>query len=715
MSRTRRRLWIAGLSLLGLIAAALIIGIEVVQTDRFRGYLKQKIVAATEGATGGKVEIGSFNFDWKHLHVTLTDFVIHGTEPKDAAPLLRVPRVEADIRPFTSIHNIIHVTYLGVDRPEVNIVILADGRNNLPQPKSRPSAGEAPLQSIVDAAIGHFDLNQATIAVADTKQTLSLHTNNFHAQLWFNVLRQGYRGELSFQPIYATAGRNTPVAVNVTLPILIERDSVALDGATIATARSNLRIGGSVDNLRNPKVTARVLGQLALADLKDLGNLPVTLATRGVPSVIDLDADASVSSESIQVARLQLKLGASRVDASGTLKNPQGRSSMRFDTQLALEEIGRLLNLEQHPLGTVALKGTAKLDAANNYDVNGDLTAQNVSIEERGRRIGDLDVTSAVHMDPRSIALNKLRVNAFGGTLEGDASLADFARYSFHGDLKKFTLQSLADIAGEPNLPYSGNIQGPVTVGGDLKAQNSLKAQVSLAVVPGKIVPKAPGIPVSGRVNARYDASSNDLQVNDSYIALPHSRLTMNGAALHQLDVDLTTTDLSDFSAINGNDPSAINLGGHRAEFTGTVSGGLDTPSVAGHLRANGFSIQGRMFDSLAVDGAASSNGATVEQGMIARGPTRIEFTGHVGMNQWKINPQAPIDVESTIQNSDLADVMVLAGQSAADTSGAFEARAHVSGTVGDPTGSANFTATNGAIRGSRSITFRRRLTLPIN
>ena len=695
MSRSRKRLLIAGLSLLGLTVAALIVGIQVVQTDWFRDYVKRKIVAATEDATGGKVELGSFTFEWKHLRVIVTDFVIHGTEPRDAAPLLLVPRVEVDIRPFTSIHHLLDVTYLGIDRPEANIVILADGRNNLPQPKSSVSTDEQPLQSIVNAAIGHFDLNNATIAFADAKQTLSLHANNFRAQLWFNVLQQGYRGELFFQPIYVTAGRNRPVVVNVTLPVSIEKNSVAVDGATVATASSNLRISGTVDNLVNPKFTARVLGQIALVDLRDFGNLPLTLGTRGMPSAIDLDANASVSSKSIQVARLQLKLGASSVEASGTLKDPQAESSLRFDTQIALGEIGRLLDIEQNPLGTVAFKGTAKLDAANNYDVNGDLTAQKVSFEAGKRRIPNLDVTSVVHLDPHAISLNKLRVNALGGTLEGDASLQDFARYQFHGDLKDFPLRSVAGIAGEPNLPYAGSIQGPITLSGDRTAPDSLNAAIALAIAPGK-----KGIPVSGRLNVSYLTASNDLQVKDSYIALPHSRLTADGAALRQLNVALTTTDLSDFAGAIGNGVSAVNLQGHRAEFTGTVTGGMAAPRVACRLRANGFSIQSRMFDTLTVDATASDNGAAVQQAMVTRGPMQIEFTGRVGMNQWKITPQVPIDVQSTIRNGDLADVTALAGQPAAGASGALEARVQVSGTVGDPTGSVNLTATNGTVRG---------------
>ncbi len=695
MSRARRVLLIAGLSLLGLIVVAVLVGIQVVQTEWFRNYVKQKIVVATEDATGSKVDIGSFNFDWKHLRAVVTDFVIHGAEPANAAPLLRVPRLETDIRLFTSIHHIVDITYLRIDRPQANIIVLPDGRTNLPQPKPSPSSNQPPLQSIVNAAIGRFDLNNATIAFADAKDTLSLHANNFLAQLSFNALQQSYRGELSFQPIYVAAGRNTPVTLDVTLPVTIEKDSVALNDASIATDKSNLRISGSVDNLRNPRISARVLGQIALTDVKELANFPLNLGTRGVPQALDLDANASVANDSIQVSQLRVKLGGSSIDASGTPKGSRGQGSLQFDTQLALQEIGQLLNIAQKPQGTVALKGTAKIDAANNYDVNGDLNAKSVSIEQGSRRLGNLNLVSGVHVDPHTITLNKLRVNALGGTIEGDGSLEDLARYQFHGNLNDFTLQSLASMAGERNLPYSGSIRGPIQASGNIKAPNSLNAQIALSIAPGRT-----GIPVSGRLNARYDTAADDLHVDDSYVALPHSRLTVSGSALRQLNVALTTTDFRDFVTTPISGVSAVNLQGHPAQFTGTVAGGITAPRIAGHLRATGFAVQGRMFDNLSVDATAANNGAALQQGLVTRGPMQMQFAGSVAMNQWKITPRAAIALQSTIQNSDLADVLALAGQPIDGTSGAFEAHIGVGGTIGNPTGTATFAVTNGTVRG---------------
>jgi translocation and assembly module TamB len=693
--RIKKILSIAAASLVVLMVLAAIIGIRVTQTEWFRNYVKQKIVTATEEATGGKVDIDSFTFDWRHLRAVVTGFVIHGNEPPDALPFLRAPRVQVDLRLFTSIHHILDVVYLGVDRPEANILVTADGQNNIPAPKTTAGGSQPPLQSIVNAAIGHFDLNDATIAFAEAKTMFSLHANNFRAELWFNVLQQGYRGQLSFQPLYAASGRNT-VALNVTLPITIEKNRVALDGATIATSQSNLRIDGSVENLRNPQLKLHASGQVALADLKNAANLPLTPSARDLPTLLNVDVEGTASNNAIQVSRLQLKIGQSTLQGIGALKDSQGKDVLQFKARLALGELGRLAGIEQNPEGTVALNGTATLDSANNYAVNGELIAKNVSFLQDRRRIGNVDLTSTLHFDPHTVNLNKLRISAYGGVLEGDASLQDFARYRFNGNLRSFALQSVANIGGQKQFPYTGMIQGPIAASGDVKLSNSLTAQIKLSITPG-----TNGIPVSGRLFASYDSAKADLQVDNSYVVLPHSRLNVSGSASQLLNVALSTTDLRDFTAaMPGTTPLPVMLQGNAAEFTGTVSGGLAAAHLAGHLRAGPFSVEGRMFDSVALDATASPNGLMIEQGDVTRGTMQAQFSGQIGMEDWKITPRDSVNIRSTIRNGDLADVLALAEQPVADTSGALEASVQVNGTVGNPSGSANITVTNGMLRG---------------
>ena len=87
--KTYRIVTLIGMSLIALVVVLVVGSIIVMQTNWFRNFVREKIIATTEESTGGKVDLGSFDFDWKHLRATIHDFVIHGLEPAGSAPLLR--------------------------------------------------------------------------------------------------------------------------------------------------------------------------------------------------------------------------------------------------------------------------------------------------------------------------------------------------------------------------------------------------------------------------------------------------------------------------------------------------------------------------------------------------------------------------------------------------------------------------------------------------
>src|SRR4051812_10491612 len=134
----RAKIWRnIGIAAAAIIVALAITAIQVVQTDWFRGYVKAKIISAVADGTGGRVELGAFTFDWRHLRSILTDLVIHGEEPAGSAPYIRVSRVQLDMRLFTGIHHLFDIAYLAIDRPEVNIMVFPNGRTNVPTPRTK--------------------------------------------------------------------------------------------------------------------------------------------------------------------------------------------------------------------------------------------------------------------------------------------------------------------------------------------------------------------------------------------------------------------------------------------------------------------------------------------------------------------------------------------------------------------------------------------------
>src|SRR5579862_3043527 len=322
------------LSAAALVAALAITAVLIAQTEWFRQYVKHQIISATESGTGGRVEIGSFAFDWRHLRSTFTHFVVHGNEPAGAPPYLQAERAQVDIRLFASTHHLLDVTSLIIDRPQANIMVFPDGHTNIPTPKTKTESKQTPLETVVDLAVGHFALNDGRIVVASQQHDLNIRGNNLRMSLAFNVFTQGYEGSLVFEPIYVVSGRNTPVQFAVTLPMTLQKDKIAFRNATIATARSSLTINGSLENLRDPTISAQVTGRVALADLKTAANLPWRTDPSGPLSTLDINTDIVASSQRIRVNTLQLAWGSSSVFASGALKETRGRSDLNFESDL---------------------------------------------------------------------------------------------------------------------------------------------------------------------------------------------------------------------------------------------------------------------------------------------------------------------------------------------------------------------------------------------
>ena len=681
-----------------LLIVAIVAAVFVVQTDWFRAYVKQKIIASTEESTGGIVDVSSFTFDWRQMRAVVTGFVIHGTEPAGAAPFLSAQRVQVDLRLFTNIHHILDVTYLGIEKPEGNVIVFPDGHTNIPNPKQKSTSNETPLETVVNLAVDHFKLTNGLMTVAGQKEEVNIRGNDLKAELLYNVLNQGYSGQLSFQPLYVASGRNTPVNFSVTVPLALQRDRIDFHDARISTALSSVVINGSVESIRDPKISAHVNGRLALADLKNAGDLPIAAGFKNLPSVVDLDGNAVVTSNSIQVNGLRLSIGHSDLEASGTLKSPLGTGALEFKSRLALGELGRLAKVKGDPEGTVVLNGNAKLDANNNYQVTGNVQATGVSFQQGARRVSNIDLYSAIALDPRNLDLKGLRLAAFGGQFDGNASLQDWGRYRVDGNLRSLDLSAAVRAVGQKQFPYAGAISGPIEAAGDLKkpGTTSVTATARLSIAPGKH-----GIPIAGRLNAAYNGATDDIRVENSYLALPHTRLTLNGAVDKQLNVALTSTDLSDLlAAIPMNSRPSITLNGGQATFSGGVTGMLTSPRITGHLAASRFSVEGRQFDKLDADAAVSSTGAAIRNGSLNRGAMQAEFSATVGLRNWEALSNQPVIADASIRNGDLADLLSLAGQPSNDYSGMLGASLHLSGTIGNPQGSAGLVVTNGAIYG---------------
>src|SRR5262249_30505460 len=361
------------------------------------------------------------------------------------------------------------------------------------------------------------------------------------------------------------------------------------------------------------------------------------------------------------------------------------------------------------PEGEATLNGTAKFDANGGYTIASDIVARDVSFLENGQRIRNINLKSAASMDPHQLRLRGLRVTAPGSELTADASLEDFARFTLTGALRRLDLRTVASIVGDKSFPYDGVVSGPLEASGDLSkpGMKGLLAQARLAIAAG---PR--GIPVSGRIVAAYNGATQDINVGDSYIALPHTRVTLRGSVGKRLDLELVTRDLGELlaAAPKPSPPLALNNG--QATVGASVAGSLATPRITAHLAAERLSVAGRQFDQFSADVAASPSRAAVSNGAVTRGAMRASFAASIGLKDWSVTPNQPVAADAGVQNGDLADILALAGQPSQDFSGALSVTAHASGTLGNPIGAANLSVTNGSIQGEAFDRIEARLNL---
>lgn len=654
MTRPMRILRNFVIAFLGVILTLVIAVAVVVHTGWFQNYVRQTIIAKVENSTGGKVQIGMCHLDLTRLSAVLTDFVIHGTEPAGAAPLLSIHRIQLNFRLFPSLDRLWDITYLGIDQPQANVIVYSDGHTNIPSP--RQTSNSSPLQTVVDLAIGRFELTNGLVVLADQKQQLDLRGNNLRAHLLYNNAQQDYQGALSLQPVYVASGGNTPVNFTVNVPVVFSRNGIDMSNASIFSSNSAITISALIHNLKNPNISAHATGHIALADLKDLTHLPLSLNARNTPSVVDLNATMSETNHTVQISGLHLSLGRSDLEASGNLN-----AGIAFTSHLALAQLGSLVNKPSLPNNVATLAGTAKF-IQNNLTVTG------------------------------------LRASALGGEFTGAASFNDFSAYQVRGDLKHLDLASATRVAGQPNLPYQGTLSGPISVTGNVKTGlRSLMARAALS-----INPNGSGIPLSGNLKANFDGTNENISIQNSVLTLPHSRVTVDGSLGKKLNVALTTTNLDDlFGAIPPSYRPPINLPrGGQARFAGEVNGSLSTPHIFGDFTATRLSIEGRQFDTFKADLAVDKSGITIRNGSLDRDRMQAQFSGTLGLQDWKPAPSSPLAINVTMQNGELPDVLALAGQPSNGSSGQLNADAHIGGTFGNPSGSGSLVVINGAIHG---------------
>ncbi len=663
----RRKRWILIAATLasGLILA-LGLAVLTLQSRWFYNYVRARMVTTVETATGGRVEIGAFRFNWKLLRAEVDNFTLHGTEPPDKPPLFHAASVAVGLKIVSLWNRDVNIQYLDVAGPQIDLIVAPDGRTNIPQPKI-PGSGKDPTETILNLAIDRFHLWNGVFDLDSHQETpFALQGQNLNLGLTYDATVPRYHGDISMQPLEAQVAGFARTPLAFTASVSLERNRIGIDSAKVSTSGVDIQLTGVLQDLTAPHLSVKYVARATMSALERI--LKVKLMDRG-DMIVSGDAQWAGPSDfaargSLHAYNLDYRSGALR------LRN------FRADGAIAAGPKG--VNL-------TALRFSGN---ANAVDVTG-------RVEAAALRGKDLDL--------RAIALA-----AMDGSFQGDGRLVDLDRFTVSGEFAGMDIRRVAALYTPQPLPWDGLVLGTAKLEGSLKRIQDISASTNATIVPAQCGAGASACqPIHGQIAATYDGRADTLDLGRSTISLPNSRADFSGILGRALTVHLQTTNLDDLLPVLGAGAASapVKLQNGSAIFDGIVKGTIEAPHASGRLRVANVQYNQDLIDSLAGDVDASPDSLSLRNAAITHGAMHADFQGTLALRDWKAEPASAISASGAIRNAKAADLVALLkpGTLKADATqiaGTLSATAQVSGTMDDPHAVADITLLQGAFQG---------------
>ena len=656
---TRRRILKLAAALLAVLVLLGAAAIWVVQSSWFYGKVRALIVENVEKATGGRVELAAFRFDWKRLRAEADGFVLHGTEPAGNPPLFSARSVAVGIKVVSVFERSVDIQYLEVAGPHIDVMVGADGRTNVPEPKVKSASNKPVTETILDLAVGRFDITDGVFEIAaEGKTPFAASGQHLNLTLAYDRTGPRYRGNLSVQPLDTRIDDYGPAPLGLAASFVSERNRIGIDSARITHTGLQVDVTGALEDLAAPHAAFRYDARVVLADV-----MPI-LRVR------------------------ELRHGTAQVTGSGTW-TPAGGVALEGKLHAAgVEYRDAFVRLAGFRADGAVTVGTKGVDASG-LRISGDY----VNGERRAPVEGRI---ASVALRGKDLQLGGIALALLGGSLQAEASLRGLDHYVVKGEISGFEARRTLALFDPAKLPWDSRAYGSIYLDGSIRRPKALHAEANLTLAPA-----VEGPPVHGQITANYEADGGTLDLGRSALALPHSRAEFSGVLGRRLQVHVETRDLNDLLPVLGESTAKlpVKLRNGSVSFDGTVTGKLDRPEVVGHTSATQVEYSGEAADSLEADLTAGPQNLQVRNASVARGSLKAQFSGSVALADWTVPETSPITAAVTIRQAPLAEAIAAAKVKDPGATGTLAVTAQISGTVADPRASGDIELTKGSYR----------------
>jgi translocation and assembly module TamB len=382
--------WIIWLSAAAAFLIVLAVSaVWIAQSDWFRERVRVRLISEAETATGGKVEIGSFGFDWRTLTARIDRLVIHGSEPSGAAPLLAVDSASVTLRVVSLFRRDFSIDRLVLEHPNAHLIVQPDGRTNLPPPRLRSDKGIS--SEILDLKIGAFDLREGMFLAESSGEPpritpWSASGRGLAARISYEPAAARYSGAVSMAPL-----RVMTVDLEISAQAVMERNRLLISQALLKTAQSEATISNAaITDFAHPVYTLNYSAHISIpeiaalvkysgkpsgfAELSGDGRFVTTADYRFAGSArvsglqidrlrgVDAAAALAVTPEKVEFNEVRIGLLGGRISGSGEIRDlktyvAQGRAD-HFDLrQVAALVTDRSLSYDGYISGPFEVEG----------------------------------------------------------------------------------------------------------------------------------------------------------------------------------------------------------------------------------------------------------------------------------------------------------------------------------------------------------------------
>jgi len=250
------------------VAVAVLAAWLLLRSASFHRYLLHVAQQQASASLGNQVRIGAFAL---HAHgftprLDAYNLTIAGAPPFQDRPLLAIPHLHVVITIASLLHRQWFLSDLELDRPQIHVIMDADGRSNLPKGNGKGRGGT----SLWALGIRHAVVRGGMVQVQDQSVPLDADLQAVHLEARFNPALQQYTGEFGYQSGLLRLDAYNPIPHALSLQFAATPRGLEAPSIHLASQATRLDASLSLQDWSHPRLSGRFTLALDAAQARQI-------------------------------------------------------------------------------------------------------------------------------------------------------------------------------------------------------------------------------------------------------------------------------------------------------------------------------------------------------------------------------------------------------------------------------------------------------------